>query len=167
MVLLVLAACSGGGNDAGKAAPTAAPSATSAPPVTTDAAPGSGGSATTASTVAPAGTDATTTTAAPGVLPGLAPLTLLTAGEGLGIRPILQWNAVDGAAQYVVVVNTPEGGPYWTWQGADTQVAFGGGPIDDQDTIGARLISPKRWFVVALDEAGSPIAASDSVALGP
>lgn len=112
-------------------------------------------------------TSTTSTTTAEGVIPETAVITLLTGGSGLGPRPLLQWEPVESAVTYVVSVNAPTGGPLWTWQGAATEVPFGGGPADDPDTTGAQLTSPATWFVAAIDTAGRVMATSPEAELTP
>ena len=119
---------------------------------------------------APATTEAstTTTTSEPeGVVPGLPTLALLTSGSGLGARPLLRWEAVDGAAAYVVSVNAADGGPLWAWEGPAAEVPYGGGPADDPDTTGAQLTQPSTWFVAAKDADGALLAVSAAVDIAP
>ena len=95
-------------------------------------------------------------------------ITLTTKNDDLGAHPILKWKKVRGATTYIVVVQTPKGAPYWTWQGAETRVRFGGGPLDaPEETEGASLTSKKMWFVIAEDADGSIIASSDKRDIAP
>jgi hypothetical protein len=57
-----------------------------------------------------------------------AAVTLVTATSGGGGRPLLEWQAVDGADLYVVFLYAPSGEVYWVWSGAATAVHVGGEP---------------------------------------
>jgi hypothetical protein len=102
------------------------------------------------------------------VVPSTESLALRTPTDDLGAHPILRWKAVADADHYLVVVQTPKGAPYWTWQGADTRVRFGGGPLDaPEKSAGARLDKKKVWFVIAYGADGTVIASSAKRALAP
>ena len=58
------------------------------------------------------------------VIPALATLTPATGG---GVRPILAWQPVKGAAKYRVVVLDAKRRPYWAWEGTTIKVPMGGG----------------------------------------
>jgi hypothetical protein len=167
-----LTACSGGDDDEAvrsETAPasTAAASTTAADDQPADETAPASTDAPSATTTPATSTTTTTTTQAPGVLPDVATLDLLTSGSGLGPRPLLRWEAVDGATAYVVTVNRPGGGPIWAWEGATTEVPYGGGPADDPDTTGARLEEPATWFVAAKDAEGRLLAVSGRVDIAP
>jgi hypothetical protein len=137
-------------------------------PASTDAAttmPTTVASTTTSTTEA--STTTTTTTVPDGVVPGIATIALLTNGSGLGARPLLRWEPVDGAAAYVLSVNAPGGGPLWAWEGSSTEVPYGGGPTDDPDTTGARLLQPATWFVAAKSADGGLLAVSARADIAP
>ncbi len=155
-----LVGCSG---DDASPAPADDPAATNAPADDPSAPPtdpsGSGTDPT-------PGSDAPLDPEAP-VVPGVEPIELLTTGDGLGVRPLLQWSAVEGAERYFLAVTTPEGEPWWVWSGTNTEVPFGGGPVDDPDTTGARLTRPLVWFVVAERADGTVLAASTRGDLAP
>jgi hypothetical protein len=155
-IAVVLMAGCGGGDDAGSS--TDATFSSSPADTTADAVPAG---------TTPAVESTSMPTVAAGVIPGTATITLLTSGSGLGARPILQWDPVDRAVEYVVSVNAPSGGPLWTWNGSSTMVPFGGGPADDPDTTGAQLTGPATWFVAAIDDQGRVIATSATAELGP
>jgi hypothetical protein len=169
LVAVALTACSGGDDDNDASSETA-PATTAAAgdtvagetaPVATDASPA------TTPTTAASTTTSTSTTEAPGVVPDMATLALLTTGSGLGPHPLLRWEAVDRATAYVVTVNRPGGGPIWAWEGATTEVPYGGGPSDDPDTTGARLEEPATWFVAAKDTEGRLLAVSARADIAP
>ena len=104
---------------------------------------------------------ATGVAAAKPVVPDTKAITLSTRKDDAGPHPVLRWKPVGGAAQYVVVVQTPKADPYWIWQGPETRVRFGGGPLDADDaTEGAELVGTKVWFVLAYDDGGTLVASS-------
>lgn len=82
-----------------------------------------------------------------------------------GVRPLLSWSAVDGAALYRVVVVDGDGAPYWAWSGSDTEVFVGG--VDDATLPGAVVSEAMTWSVAALDADGLPLALSDPAPLQP
>ena len=93
---------------------------------------------------------------------------LLAKQTGVGPHPILRWKAASGAARYLVVVQTPRGRPYWTWQGTETSVRFGGGPLDaPKNTEGASLVGSKVWFVIGFDAQGDAVASSGKRKISP
>lgn len=80
-------------------------------------------------------------------------------GKTSGDGPVFSWQPVNGAAQYIVSVTSPDGPILWTWTGADTTVTYGDtaiegvpGSADD----GWSIPAPSRytWTVVALDAEG-------------
>jgi len=102
------------------------------------------------------------------VLPATDHLTLRTPTNGGGAHPILRWQAARAADHYLVVVQTPDGDPFWTWQGAATRVRLGGGPLHARaSSAGARLETKKVWFVLAFGADGAPVASSTKRSLRP
>ena len=93
---------------------------------------------------------------------GLAPVVLRTPDvAAAGDRPAFSWDAVDGAASYMLAVLTAEGEPLWAWSGAETTVILGGWPEPPiAEAPGPLLLGPGTWFVVAFDAAGLPVANS-------
>jgi hypothetical protein len=90
-----------------------------------------------------------------------AEIRLLTKSSGGGAHPVLKWKPVAGTASYLVVVRTPGGTPFWTWQGSETSVRLGGGPESAaDDTEGAALRTRMVWFVIAFDADRKAIASS-------
>lgn len=90
---------------------------------------------------------------------------LATAPTGPGPRPLLSWDAVDGATQYDLMVLNSEGVAYWGWSGAETAVYLGG--VEDPDAAGAWVFEPLTWVVTARDAAGQPLALSEQATLEP
>jgi hypothetical protein len=93
---------------------------------------------------------------------GLAPVTLLApATTGAGDRPAFRWEAVEGAASYALAVVTAADEPLWAWQGAAAEVILGGWSTPPPaDAFGPLLLGDGKWFVVAFDAGGLPIANS-------
>jgi hypothetical protein len=180
LLAVVPLGCSGDDDTAATGPPESATTATNQPAVATTGSAALAGStaaqrpastepATTTESAATTerATTTTPTTAPEGVVPGVPTIELLTGGSGLGARPLLRWEPVDGAATYVLSVNAADGGPLWAWEGSTTEVAYGGGPTDDPDTTGARLLQPATWFVAARDADGALLAASAPVDIAP
>ncbi|HEX4983472.1 MAG TPA: hypothetical protein VFV63_17330 [Ilumatobacteraceae bacterium] len=168
IVVAVLAGCGGGGNGGDEQVESTATAASTTPAAgTTEPVDTAATTEPTEPATTEVATSAPTTTIAEGVIPGTAAIALLTDGTGLGARPLLRWEAAEGAVSYVVSVNTPSGGPMWAWEGSVTEVSFGGGPADDLDTTGAQLVGPATWFVAALDADGVVIASSAPADLAP
>ena len=95
------------------------------------------------------------------IIEGTKEIRLVTKTTEAGSHPVLRWKPVADSVEYRVVVQTRKGDPYWTWQGAETRVRFGGGPLDAAGrTEGAALSGKKLWFVVAFDASGAIVGSS-------
>lgn len=169
LAVLSVAACSGS-DDSTTTGPTTAPaSPTSASP--SDTAPP------TSVAEHQSDADASTTVAAPVTDPPATVVPLidgvdgtiepLTPTAGSGIRPLLEWSPVEGAAYYMVVVYAPDGSPYWTWTGVATSVHVGGEPVLDDERPGPSVVDGMTWGIVALDDQIAPIAFSDRRPIAP
>lgn len=102
--------------------------------------------------------------------PGLGTVTLTTPQTGGGVKPLLAWEPVDGAALYTVIVFAPDGGAYWAWEGESTSVTLGGGAPSSPpagDRAGPVLQAGMAWSVIARDADGAIIAASGRQLIGP
>jgi len=160
-VLLVGGACSTGD---GAAEPT---------PVTTSATAPTSSSATTASSSATTTTPATTTpasTASPQnepLLVGAEPVIQLTATEGVGIRPTLAWESVDGAASYFLVVKDESEVAYWAWDGSETSVPLGGAEFPADFGNGPSIGPGYTWSVSAYAGDGTFLAISGDRPVSP
>jgi hypothetical protein len=82
-------------------------------------------------------------------------------------RPLLAWEAVDGAVVYSVTVTAPTGTPYWAWQTDATSVHLGGDPRLDDDQSGPSTLPGMTWSVLAFDADDRPVAASVEAPLRP
>lgn len=101
-------------------------------------------------------------------VPGLSDAVMVqtTPVSGGGERPMLAWDAVDGARDYVVMVHTDADAPYWSWATSETQVRLG--LTDRPDTApGPRVAEGMTWVVVARDGDGLPIATSPRRPIAP
>lgn len=90
---------------------------------------------------------------------------LRPADEG-GPHPALEWEPVNGAATYWLVVRDGSGEVYWAWTGVDTRVRIGGGDRPELNQTAA-LYEPMTWVVAAVDESGSLLAFSDVGTVAP
>ncbi len=96
-------------------------------------------------------------------LPGvqLREIALLTPASGAGAKPFFEWEPVEGADWYGLVVKTADGQPYWAWMGRQTSIYMGGtSEAPREDAAGPRLIEEMFWAVVAYSADGKVIAAS-------
>ncbi|MBU2602616.1 MAG: hypothetical protein KKA32_10705 [Actinobacteria bacterium] len=100
---------------------------------------------------------------------GLAPIELTgPATSGAGEVPTFEWEAVDGAARYRLVVLDGDGEPLWAWNGAETSVNLGGLPEERPADISGPIITPgSSWSVAAFAADGSPLAVSVLRPVGP
>jgi hypothetical protein len=88
--------------------------------------------------------------------------------NGAGAHPRLRWDDVEGATEYVVLVTRANGKPYWATSGAETEVRFGGGPLDaPDDSAGAALTKKMSWQVMAYDADGALVGSSSERPIAP
>ena len=167
---------------------SAAPGPTTAP----SAGPASPGAPTAAPTVSPVTSASSVATVGPGptvtaaptspmptgpvpiasprqflTIPG-ASIALLTPETGVGPSPRFEWNAVPGAARYLLFVFDTNGQMFWGWDGTATSVYLGG--LDNPPTpgtMGPVLDAPMTWAVIAYDAAGKLIASSPTRPIAP
>lgn len=92
---------------------------------------------------------------------------LLTAPDGVGERPLLEWNAVEGAARYDVLVLDSDGTTYWAWSTTDTSVFVGGIEITNLNAPGPRIQPGMTWVVLGFDETGLLMAQSARRPISP
>lgn len=85
---------------------------------------------------------------------------LAPATEGAGGVPVFEWGPVDGAAEYLLVVQGPEGTATWAWEGTATRVALGGIEGRAAGELGPGLEPGSAWSVAALDAERHVIAVS-------
>jgi hypothetical protein len=94
----------------------------------------------------------------------VAPATATAAGA----RPTFSWEAVPGAASYLLAVLSADDVPLWAWTGTTTEVVLGGWveppPLD---APGPLITVPSKWFIVAYDAGGIPVANSDVRPVSP
>ncbi len=82
-----------------------------------------------------------------------------------GPRPLLAWEAVEGASLYQVVVLGADGEPYWAWSGTETMINVGGNA--QPDAIGAWVHESMTWTVSAHSADGKVLGLSAPAGLEP
>lgn len=100
---------------------------------------------------------------------GLPGIELVAPAEtGAGEVPTFEWEAVDGAARYRLVVLDGSGAMLWAWNGAETKVNLGGVSDDrPEGAAGPVIDAGSTWSVVAFDADGNPLAASSLRPVSP
>jgi hypothetical protein len=88
-------------------------------------------------------------------------------GSGAGVRPLLEWEPVEDADHYAVVLYAPDGDAYWAWFGADTAVHVGGEPALRDEAPGPSVVEGMSWLVIAYDVGGDPVAISAARPIAP
>jgi hypothetical protein len=100
--------------------------------------------------------------------PDVIEMELLTAASGGGERPLLEWEPVEGADSYGLVLFDPEGEPYWAWLGYDTSIYVTGlsepPPVNSEGPI---VVPCMTWTTTAYDSSGEPIAAGGPRSISP
>jgi hypothetical protein len=99
---------------------------------------------------------------------GVGEVELLTPAEGVGIKPLFEWAAVEGVQRYLLILRDANGETYWAWNGSATSIYLGGvseQPSDDAE--GPRLEAGMAWAVFALDSEGEVIASSELRPISP
>jgi hypothetical protein len=90
------------------------------------------------------------------------------ATDGAGTRPTFSWEPVPGAVSYTLAVLSTDDVPLWAWNGTATEIILGGwSTLPVPAAPGPRIVVPSKWFVVAHDAAGVPIANSDFRLVAP
>lgn len=168
LVAVVAAASCGGGDDA------ATPSSVPASDATADSADVPGTVSTPLVAAAPESTDSESTTPSDTAqadtilaVPGAEVITQLTATSGGGARPLLEWEPVDGATEYVVIVFDADAQPYWSTITDRTATHVGGAEALPEGTDGPEIADGYSWAVYADDDSGTPIASSPSRPIAP
>jgi hypothetical protein len=88
--------------------------------------------------------------------------------QGVGLRPRFEWQTINGAAHYGIIILDPKGSPYWGWRGEKPWVYLGG--IDEplpEINEGPILIDGMSWRIVAYDANEVPIATGGPWAIAP
>lgn len=100
---------------------------------------------------------------------GLPAVELLAPGAtGAGEVPAFEWQAVEGAARYRLVVIDGNGEPLWAWNGAETKVNLGGLPGERPEAESGPVITPGSiWSVAAFDAEGNALAISELRPVSP
>lgn len=87
--------------------------------------------------------------------------------DGAGKVPTFEWEAVEGASTYRLVVLNGEDQPIWAWEGAETEVVLGAVPDRPEGEAGPVVTEGSTWSVAALDDEGHVIALSEERAVSP
>jgi len=161
LVSAVLAGCGGAGDPSSDPAPTTGPASTTEPTTGEPSVP----------STEPDGTIQPASTTEPVTVPTTEPLLpafdIDVPSTGAGERPLLAWDAVDGAAGYRLWLSTSAGRPYWAWSGTATEVWLGGTHDEPRpEAVGPILIEPMTLTVIAMSADGHPIAWADAP-IGP
>jgi len=151
-VLFAATACSTGAGDA-----EPAPSQTSAT-TTTSTSTSTTQQATTTSSVAPQNEP---------LLTGADPVIQLTPTEGVGLRPTFDWESVDGAGSYFLVVKDEASASYWAWEGSETSIPLGGAEFPEDQGNGPTIGPDFTWSVSAYDVDGTFLAISGDRPISP
>jgi hypothetical protein len=78
-----------------------------------------------------------------------------------GEVPFFEWEPVEGAARYRLVVLDGSGTMLWAWSGAETKVNLGGLPGERPEGVSGPVINAaSSWSVVAFDANGKALAVS-------
>lgn len=100
--------------------------------------------------------------------PGVAEIVLTTPSEGVGQRPLFEWQPVDGTIRYALVVYNAKGKAYWAWEGKETSVYLGGGQTRPPDeSVGPVLQEGMSWSVMAFGADERLIATSNVSPISP
>ncbi len=103
----------------------------------------------------------------PDYLEHLDRITLLTPESGNGPRPILKWEAADGADRYGVYLYGSDGELYWSWQGRETEIPVGGRPQLLENALGPRVSDGMTWAVIGFNAEQMPVAAGGLRSINP
>jgi hypothetical protein len=95
--------------------------------------------------------------------PGVEEITLTTPESGAGLKPLLAWEPVAGAAGYQVAVYTSEKVPYWAWSGPATSVYLGGGDTPPPEDSDGPILSKGMWWAVLAFDADGRLAGSSAL----
>ncbi len=87
--------------------------------------------------------------------------------QGAGETPTFEWEPVEGASTYRLVVLNAEGQATWAWEGAETSVPLGGVADRPEGSEGPVLTPGSSWSVAALDAEGHVLAASELRPVSP
>jgi hypothetical protein len=93
---------------------------------------------------------------------------LLTPTTGAGLKPRFEWMPVQGAVRYSLLVQFPDGQPYWAWGGSETSVYLGGAHSTPPPNASGPLLQPgTAWSVIAFDAEHNVIATSGLQTISP
>ena len=163
VALLLLASCGASSDSSQAATPTSTATAVepTVPPVTTTT---DEDATQTSPTTAP--TPVVESPAEP-LLEGVPLLQIITPTAAVGIRPLLEWETIEGAATYRAVVLDADGNIAWAWIGDGISIPYGGAEFPADYGDGPMVTTGSTWSVVALDSQREVIAISERRELEP
>jgi hypothetical protein len=95
------------------------------------------------------------------VAPGVEAVELVAPEEeGAGEVPTFEWEPVDGASSYRLVVIDADGNATWAWEGPETSTTLGGVLAQPPEAGGPVITPGSSWSVPALDRDGHALAVS-------
>jgi hypothetical protein len=100
-------------------------------------------------------------------VPGAETIVQITPTSGGGTRPLLEWEPVDGAAEYLVIVFADDAQPYWSTITDQTETYVGGARAIPEGVDGPEVADGYSWAVYADDNNGAPIASSARRPIAP
>lgn len=166
LLVMLLAGCGSSAEE--DATPSTPPSVSEAEPSTTTL------PTTEESTAEPTTSEASTTSTAPEALSeahfplvGGVDVVQLTGTEGVGVRPLLEWEPADGAAAYTIMVFDGEGRPYWSAVTSETEIYVGGVSQIPEGNDGPMIADGYQWVVYADDANGYPLGSSPLRPISP
>jgi len=139
------------------------------PPTTSEPASSTSTTTITSTTTTTTSTTTTTTTTTlpdPQIL-GADLIAVRTPTSGGGPRPLLEWEPVDGAGGYLVVVYDADGRPYWSTFTTEPQTPMGGPVPLGEGRSGPAVAEGFTWVVHANGPFVAIAASSERRAIEP
>ncbi len=101
------------------------------------------------------------------LLTGARSVIQITPTEGVGLRPTLDWEAIEGAGTYFLVVKDEQGAAYWAWEGSATSILLGGAEFPQDYGNGPTIGPGYLWSVSAYAADGMMLAISGDRPISP
>ena len=93
---------------------------------------------------------------------------LITAKSDVGLFPFFEWEPVESAIRYNLLLIDKEGRAYWAWEGSENSIYLGGyyeSPA--HDSSGPILYEKMSWYILAFDSNNQLIASSVRQEISP
>lgn len=164
VAVIGIAGCGGSstGDDASTTAETTAADVTAAPDV------GTADTSTTSTLPAPTTTGVQAEPHELADFDNIAQITITTPSSGNGEHPLLAWEPVDGAVDWVLSLTLADGQPYWAWNGPENEIWLGGSAEQPAaDSSGPYLYEPMTLHLVGYGADGAILAASQPFDIAP